>query len=414
MVNYKAGGRTRLSGVFFSLFTLSIILLFARYIQYIPKAVISGMSLMVAIIVLDKWSLKLLKDVLKKGSKSRKEILMNISIIFLVMFAVIFFNMIVAVAIGIGLSIIMFVEQMSKSIIRNVFGGSKFHSKKQRYIKVMELLEAHGKQIAIIELEGALFFGATDNLVNIIDRLVKKGICYIILDMKRINRIDVSGEKVLKQTYSQLKKKDVTLVFSYIYSGSTLWDFLKDLGFIKEINQNHLFTDTDLAIEYCEDKLIYKITPEQLKGSKFELHEFLGLKKTDRNSLTQIEKYMKKINFKKGELIFKQGDPGDAAFVIVEGSANITIKLPGAKRTKRLTTLSYGTIFGEMALLDRGTRSANVKAIEDIVCYKISSTNFEKMKKEAPDSAMIIRNTISKILVTRLRQANATIAELER
>ena len=117
---------------------------------------------------------------------------------------------------------------------------------------------------------------------------------------------------------------------------------------------------------------------------------------------------------KNGELIFKQGDPGDAAFIIIEGSAAVTIKLPGAKRTKRLTTLSYGTIFGEMALLDRGIRSANVKALEDMVCYRISSANFEKMKKNRPESAMIIRDAISRILVTRLRQANDTVAELER
>ncbi len=53
---------------------------------------------------------------------------MHISIILLVMLAVFFFNMIVAVALGIGLSIIIFVEQMSKSITRNVFSGSKIHS----------------------------------------------------------------------------------------------------------------------------------------------------------------------------------------------------------------------------------------------------------------------------------------------
>ncbi|MFC1582892.1 hypothetical protein ACFL4W_05070 [Planctomycetota bacterium] len=61
-----------------------------------------------------------------------------------------------------------------------------------------------------------------------------------------------------------------------------------------------------------------------------------------------------------------------------------------------------------------GARSADIQAIEHTVCYRITSEDFERMKKEAPDCAMLLRDAISRILVARIRQANAAVAELER
>lgn len=65
----------------------------------------------------------------------------------------------------------------------------------------------HGHKICIIELEGTIFFGAADTLVKEIEDLLKNDIRYIILDFKRVNTIDISGEKKIKQIYQQVHKK---------------------------------------------------------------------------------------------------------------------------------------------------------------------------------------------------------------
>lgn len=414
MVNFNAGGRTRLSGVVFSLVSLFLVLICAPLIGYIPKAVTAGMSMVVAWLVLEKWSLRLMKEVFRKSITNRREIIMNIAIIFMVMFAVLYFNIIVAVGLGVVLSFFMFVEQMSKSLVRRTFRGDKIRSKKQRFLQVVSLLDTHGSKIAIIELEGAVFFGTTDALLVEIDNLVEQNIYYLILDMKRITTIDVSGARMLQQIYWQLTGKGIQLVFSYLHEDNNLLSFLKDLRMVEKIGRDYFFDDTNMALEYCEDSLIERVAEDRLKGDRFVLQDFLGVEREDYETAIRMVDYVDQIHYKAGDLIVKQGDPGDSAYIISRGLAAVTLSLPDTNRVLRLVTFSYGTMFGEMTLLDREVRSANVEVVEDVSCFKITTDNFEKMRRDEPDLAMILMHAISKMLVERLRQANITISELER
>lgn len=414
LVNYDAGGRTRLSGFAFSMITLLIVLFCSRYIRYIPSAVIAGMSLVVAYIVLDKWSLKLMRHLFRRHVANRGELLANAAIIAGVMAALLYFNIMVAVALGIGLSVFLFVEKMSQSIIDHVLSGATFHSKKQRYFKLMEVLERHGARIAVIELKGAIFFGATDKLYEELERLAEQGVSYVILDMKKVGTVDVSGARVLEQAYKQYSRKEACLVFSYIHPQGPFWNLLKDVGFIRAVKPEHLFVETDLALEYCEECVLEAVPIDQHK-EQWTLQEFLGVNgKGADDILRQMEPYLERVEFQTGEVVFREGDEGDCAYVVTEGSAAVTIRVPDAKRVKRLTTLSYGTMFGEIALLDRGLRSATVTAMEAMVCYRISSDNFEKMKRRSPHLAQVLLITLGRFLASHLRRATRTLSELER
>ena len=84
----------------------------------------------------------------------------------------------------------------------------------------MEVLRTSGDQVAIIELDGPVFFGSTDALAQAVDVLVARGSKYIVLDLKRIKGVDVSGTRALVQTYMQMRRQDVTMIFSYLYPGT--------------------------------------------------------------------------------------------------------------------------------------------------------------------------------------------------
>jgi SulP family sulfate permease len=84
MTNYQAGGRSKLSGIFFSFITLLVALLGAEAIRFIPKAVIAGMTAVIAMMVADKWSLQFLKHSVMKAASRRRELLLNLSIMMVV------------------------------------------------------------------------------------------------------------------------------------------------------------------------------------------------------------------------------------------------------------------------------------------------------------------------------------------
>ncbi|MBC8478798.1 cyclic nucleotide-binding domain-containing protein, partial [bacterium] len=218
----------------------------------------------------------------------------------------------------------------------------------------------------------------------------------------------------LRQIYWQLTGKGIQLVFSYLHEDNNLLSFLKDLRMVEKIGRDYFFDDTNMALEYCEDSLIERVAEDRLKGDRFVLQDFLGVEREDYETAIRMVDYVDQIHYKAGDLIVKQGDPGDSAYIISRGLAAVTLSLPDTNRVLRLVKVSYGTMFGGMTLLDREVRSANVEVVEDVSCFKITTDNFEKMRRDEPDLAMILMHAISKMLVERLRQANITISELER
>ena len=86
---------------------------------------------------------------------------------------------------------------------------------------------------------------------------------------------------------------------------------------------------------------------------------FAGL---DRDALERLTGSMRSRRFRRGEVIFHLGDPGDALFVIVSG--DVKISLPSETGEEAiLATLGSGAVFGELALLDGAPRSASATAL---------------------------------------------------
>jgi CRP-like cAMP-binding protein len=84
-----------------------------------------------------------------------------------------------------------------------------------------------------------------------------------------------------------------------------------------------------------------------------------------------------------------------------------------AKANIRLATFSPGTVFGELAILDRQARSATVVADEDLVCYALTTADYAALAEKQPSIAIQLIAAIGRELSGRLRSANRTIHQLE-
>lgn len=104
-----------------------------------------------------------------------------------------------------------------------------------------------------------------------------------------------------------------------------------------------------------------------------------------------------------GTDIFNQGDPGDAMYIILEGSVRIHIE--GVE----LAILSSGSYFGELSILDSDTRSATATALEPstLLCLRQESF-YEMMEKHFSISTSVIRT-----LCRRLRDQNEKAKSLQ-
>lgn len=86
--------------------------------------------------------------------------------------------------------------------------------------------------------------------------------------------------------------------------------------------------------------------------------------------------------FAAGEILMRQGDPGDCAWLIDSGEVEVI--LTRADKPVRLSRLSRGVLVGEMALIDQGPRSATVRAVTDVMATELSRATFRRMLESAP------------------------------
>jgi hypothetical protein len=102
--------------------------------------------------------------------------------------------------------------------------------------------------------------------------------------------------------------------------------------------------------------------------------------------------------------VVKQGEHGDAMFLILEGEVRVRLMI--AQKETTLTTLAAGEFFGEMTLFDQGPRSADVVANNETTLLKISHAAFVRLIADAPDLATPFMLGICRTLTARMRADN--------
>lgn len=104
--------------------------------------------------------------------------------------------------------------------------------------------------------------------------------------------------------------------------------------------------------------------------------------------------------FQKGEKVFREGDPGDAAYIVESGSIGIFKTVEG--EDIQLATMGDGELFGEMAIIDGSRRMAHAVALEDSVIVSLPRAGLEAMlAKQEP-----LVKTLIQILVDNLRNVH--------
>jgi CRP-like cAMP-binding protein len=117
---------------------------------------------------------------------------------------------------------------------------------------------------------------------------------------------------------------------------------------------------------------------------------------------------MKWQNYKPGEVIFREGEESDAAYLIVSGEVRI-VKGFDSPKPKDLAVVRAGEYIGEMGAIDDQPRSASAVADGPVVCAPVTPAEFMEMLRKNPDEAI----DLLKILFARLRAASRRLAEIE-
>lgn len=141
--------------------------------------------------------------------------------------------------------------------------------------------------------------------------------------------------------------------------------------------------------------------------SKVFLRNFILFQDMDDKELEELSKITYQKFYDKNEIIFLEGEVGDAIYLILDGLIKV-FRTVESGREKTLALLGQWDFFGEMALLDKSVRSASIQAIKTSQLLVIDREKFNNLLLKFPQISLKIIVTLS----NRLREANNQIKAL--
>lgn len=412
MANYRAGAVSRRAAAANGIVMLLVVVLAIPVIAAVPMAVMAGILIHSSLVMTDVWSLEQFRR--WYHGQERGEVRENVIVITVMTLGMLWMSPVVAVAVGVILTMGLFLKRMSKAFIRRAYTCEAKRSLKVRIEGVEARLRDVAAKIHVIELEGAIFFGTADRLRHYVETHHREA-AFIILDCRRVREWDATGVQLIGQLHRGLALRGVTLLLAHVLGRRRVEQSLRAYGLPEMMPAGHLFADLDRALEYAEDlSLVTSATPEEVaRWHCAQLQNTVLLKDLDEGDQHVLARYFDTLELPEGETLFQSGDAGDRLYVLLEGEITLGFPIDGHRQLRRLFTITPGVVFGEMALLDAQPRSAHARADRSSVLKALSRSDFERLRLEQPGLFAKVLQNIAHEMSLRLRITNNQLRALD-
>lgn len=226
-VNVRSGGRSRVAAVVHALVLLGVVYLAAPLVAQIPLAALAGVLMVTAGRMV---SVRTARRVL--GSTRQDAVAFVLTAVITVSF-----DLIVAIQIGLVAAALLTLRQFAKlgAVRREPIAGPA-HDGDER--------------IAVFRLDGLMFFGAAERLLEEITRMSADGVEVVVLRMSQLRYLDATGAQTLVELVRTLEARGVTVLLKGVQDQHL--DLVRSVGVIAELRHHrHLFDSLDDAVEHA-------------------------------------------------------------------------------------------------------------------------------------------------------------------
>jgi SulP family sulfate permease len=401
------GGRRLVSLVTASLLGLTVFV-GATFLIYVPKMVLAGVIFYIGLSLLFEWTYR-------AWFKFPR---IDFAIILAILAVIALRGFLEGVAVGVMAAIALFVINYSRtSVIRHALSGVDLRSRVNRSLEQRAMLDAHGQQLYILELQGFIFFGTANSLYEqvkkrILDQALPQA-RFVVLDFSRVTGLDSTGLLSFDKLWSLTREQGIILTFTGLNNTGvqhvSIREQLRQGGFLEQADSLRFFPDLDHGIEWCEEQIVAAARLEAEEKSLAD--HFAGI--LPEEQLHQILQYLQRQEFAPGEYLMRQEDESDDLYIVEAGQVTSQIENPG-QPPLRLETMRGGRTVGEMGFYLNTPRSAAVIADEASVTYRLSRDALARMELEEPQAALAFHRLMVQLLGERATHLMRTVQALQR
>lgn len=231
--NVKNGGRTPIAGMTHAVTLLLILLFLMPYASLIPMSCLAAILIMVAY-NMSGW--RTFVHMLKKAPKS------DIAVLVITLVLTVFFDLVVAIEFGMVLAAFLFLKRMSD--VAAVRQWVDKDSLDDAELSENTDLKHVPSNTVVYEIFGSLFFGAANDFLNFTH---EEGKNVLILRMRNVPAMDISGLEALEETLEICKKRGMTLILSHV--NKQPYRVMEKAGFIEKVGQENLCENIDASLK---------------------------------------------------------------------------------------------------------------------------------------------------------------------
>jgi glutaminase len=270
------------------------------------------------------------------------------------------------------------------------------------------LLAERAARIKYLCLHGFLTLDGAEYVIRRMQSMASETSSFI-LDMHEAIGISESAARMLNMARLGFAETGIAVVCSRVHDRRALMEPLSK-AVSKEDHGFLVFEDNDLAVEWCENRLLNGL--EAATEPAKRMSDSLLFAGVPAHLMRQVEASTHAQTYAAGEQILRYGQEGDGRLFFIE-SGRVSVLVPLADGAhQRIASLGPGTEFGEMALLGPITRSASVFADTEVRCRVLEAERFGKLSSSAPELRIRVLENLASEMADRLRGANRWIAAL--
>ncbi|MFA6971277.1 MAG: SulP family inorganic anion transporter [Gallionella sp.] len=407
------GGRTRYANLMIGVSLLVLSYELTDVIARIPLSVMAGVVIATTVAAMDSWTHQLLRKIGTSSAVSgRTDILVILAVVILVAALVVLQGVLAALGVGMALALLIFLYRANATVVRRVMYADQIMSRTDRPMSAINALLKEPRRIAVIDLDGPLFFGNVETVARRIE-VEMRSADWIILSFKRSTVIDSSGALTLKRLDKAMNKEGKKLLLAYLPAGGFRREFLRNVGVGGIESNGQIFEDVDSAMACAENELLNRLGMSDQIGAEKVLTEFEVLADLTEDQMADITSRSEKRSYAAGDCIIKEGTEDHSLYFLTSGRVSVFTRVEG--RLLRLATYSAGVdvMFGELAIVTGATRSADIRADTQTTVLKLTCEAFEQL---CVDSPMVATKLMRRMIVhtsSRLIRMTQLVRELE-
>ena len=406
LVNLSSGASTRWSGMMEGGLSLLAFLVLAPLIAWVPVAALASILIVIGFRMIDRHSLTFFYS-----SATRLDFFVIAAVILVALFV----NLIAASGAGVALAILLFIrEQTKSSVVRHRIEGSEMMARRHHSAEDHERLEREASDIVLFELQGSLFFGTANQLLNALEPEIGKH-KYVILSMRRVQSLDVTATHLLEQIKDRLEECNGYLLFCDIPkglpSGLKMKRYLKETGVVLPTNKAFAFRQLDETLEWIDANEHAEANAHNTEIRRMDLQSLPFLVGCSRESVAALAEAVELHKIKAGKRIFKSGTECNELFFIRSGTVRVMVPMR-KKDNFHLATSGPGDMVGHMGFIESGKHLAEALAVTDCEVYMLTRERFEMLSVMHEDLLLAVFGNIARTLSSRLRAALTEVQAL--